>query len=347
MDSNDFVKGVDFTGLTEANASDLNQLVDSATTKQDTAASNGKGLVLVTDDSALDTPDVPDAVGTPKWTRYLWARRPHSTSPTTNLIIYGWNENAVSDPTYLQWVEANPVDVAGLEADIAAAQATADNALATANSAAATAGTAQSAANTAVNTANDAQSTANTALETAQNPLAQIANGSIGAEKLADNLDLSTKTVVLPNGSVTVEMLENPLDLSGKTVVLSASLTTKKFQSADFPIAAGPILNVAHGLGAEPTIVTGYFVCIVANNGYAVGELLNAACINSVIGQDVNALAYGAGSFNGTYNPNVYATFSSQTSFSFVNKTTGADVTLSDAQMATNWKVRVCAMLLA
>lgn len=289
MDSNDFVKGTDFTGLTEANASDLNQLVDSATTQQDTATSNGKGLVLVTDDSALDTPDVPDAVGTPKWTRYLWARRPHSTSPTTNLIVYAWNDNAVSDPTYLKWVETNSVDVAGLEADIAAAQATADTALATANSAAATAGTAQSAANTAVNTANDALSTANTALATASDPLSQIADESITVAKLVSDLDLSGKTVTLPANSVTAAMLAQVLDLSTKNITLPASsviniinANTRSYVSSPQPIASGVVLAAtAHGLSSIPNTVRAMLICTTNDSDYVVGDRIDAALVHS------------------------------------------------------------------
>ena len=83
LSSQDFSKGLDFTGLGgTASAANHNQLVDQALPKVD-SATEAKGLILWTVDSALDTPIVPDPTASAfvaKWKNYIWLRIPHATA---------------------------------------------------------------------------------------------------------------------------------------------------------------------------------------------------------------------------------------------------------------------------
>ena len=90
----DFTKGIDFTSISPATAGDHNTLVDAAVPYV-----TDKGIVMVSADTALNTPDVPDAATTTKWKNYIWIRRPHSTATDTTPIAYMWNENATSVAT--------------------------------------------------------------------------------------------------------------------------------------------------------------------------------------------------------------------------------------------------------
>jgi len=272
MDTNDFVKGVDFTGFTEANASDLNELVDNATPMGD-SATEGKGLVLWTVDSALNTPVVPTTPATTtKWKRYIWTRIPYTGATTKNATLYVWNDDATSDATYLKWLEANAVDIAGLEADIAAAQSDADAALAAANAAAAVAATALSAANNALNVGNNALTVATNALAIAQDPLGQIDDGEIPADLLENTLNFSAKTVILPALSVTAGMLTTILDLSGKTLTLPANIFIASNTGNIAIPALGTAVTANHSLGGVPSYVRWVLVCIGAELGYSAGD---------------------------------------------------------------------------
>jgi len=110
----DFTKGIDFTALTSATAADHNSLVDGGVPYV-----TDKGIVMVSNDTALNTPDVPNAAATTKWKNYIWIRRPHSTATNTTPIAYMWNENAVSVATYLKW-QRIPADTSTVDAALAA-----------------------------------------------------------------------------------------------------------------------------------------------------------------------------------------------------------------------------------
>src|SRR5436305_2019125 len=97
LNTQDFDHGIDFTGLPNVTGGDLNNGVDLAQPHQDTATT-GKGLILVTKDTALNIPDVPDAVTHTKWKKYTWQRVPFDAAAP---IHYGWNEGAALDGTFL------------------------------------------------------------------------------------------------------------------------------------------------------------------------------------------------------------------------------------------------------
>lgn len=48
------------------------------------------------------------------------------------------------------------------------------------------------------------------------------------------------------------------------------------YTSGDIALVASAIVSQAHGLGATPSLAKVYFKCTVANNGYAVGDLVDA-----------------------------------------------------------------------
>lgn len=303
LSSYDFTKGLDFTGLTEATAGDHNNLVDLAVPMSDTA-SEARSINIWTKDSALNTPIVPNpstGAGYTKWKKYIWIRKPDSTAADTAPLVYVWDDDAVSDATYLKWVSSTNVDVAGLEADIATAQAAADDAQATADGAAATAATALSTANSAYNLATTAKATADGALAIAQDPLSQIDDGEITAAKLESTLDLSGKTVTLPNGSVTAAMLADSLQLSNKNITLPASLFTLS-NSGLLPIpAAGTTVTYEHKLnGATPSQVRWVLYCASGELGYALGDEVDLMNIGRPDGNNEQN-NFGVTWANGTY----------------------------------------------
>lgn len=114
MTSQDFQKGLDLTGQTSVNASQLNQLVDSARP----AAS--RGIVVVTTDTAVNTPDVPDST----YQNYLWRRIKFAGDPEVDSLTYAWNDAASSDPVVLKWRLINESQISA-EAQAAIANAVA------------------------------------------------------------------------------------------------------------------------------------------------------------------------------------------------------------------------------
>jgi microcystin-dependent protein len=133
----DFKKSIDLTGLSDVSGSEMNQLIDVGRAYDD------KGLVIVTTDTALNTPDTPnpnlaDGMGiTPTWWKnYIWIRKPFNN--TSVVKVYVWNDLIPDAGTLLKWVYQNQ---------------TAEDALAAANGAQITANEAKTdadAANTAL-----------------------------------------------------------------------------------------------------------------------------------------------------------------------------------------------------
>lgn len=115
--SQDLKKGIDVTGLEEFTASEFNQLVDAGRLADD------KGMRIVTTDTAVGVPDVPnpdvelEGVIPTFWTRYKWVRVPNIEDVDTKVKEYNWNPNLESDATYLKWELS--FDAEGLEDDLA------------------------------------------------------------------------------------------------------------------------------------------------------------------------------------------------------------------------------------
>lgn len=172
LTTQDFEKGLDFTALVTASGSQHNQLIELAIPKDDSGATvEGKGMILVTRDSAVGVPTVPDASVTTKWKRYIWARVAHTSVVSQTVTLYGWSDNATNDAVFKRWIAVAPT-VAQFQAIVDAALAAAQAAQATANTAISTANAANTTASTALTTATNAETTANSVATTANNALA-------------------------------------------------------------------------------------------------------------------------------------------------------------------------------
>lgn len=147
MTTQDLVKGIDISGLTNVTASELMQLVDTGRLAED------KGMVIETTDTAIDTPLVPNpnndysGVIPTYWTKYIWRRLPFE-GEDTDVKNYIWNPNAEEDEILLFW---EFIDKDGKEAIDLANTAITDSAAALAQ------------ANTALSNANISQITADNA----------------------------------------------------------------------------------------------------------------------------------------------------------------------------------------
>ena len=101
--------------------------------------------------------------------------------------------------------------------------------------------------------------------------------------------------------------------------------------------AAGAATNSAHGLSAIPTFVTGFLVCVTADAGYAIGDVVELSSIG-VTGIS-GSYNYAGGyffSFDGT---NVTLTANDATTRKILHKTNGSQQTFTTA----NWKFRYTA----
>ena len=270
----DIVKGTDFTALTTATAADHNTLVDAANPVLDTSV-EGKGFVIWSVDSALDTPIVPDPTLSSshfKWKRYVWLRVPHSTA--TNLVpkLYVWNDNATSIATYLKWrqIEADlssvEADITALENDVADLQADIATVSSQASAAVLLAGPASTNASKALGVAGDAKANAQTAIADAA--AAQTDADAAQATADAANTAATSATTAANAASASVTAL---------------AATVKSFTSSATSLnsiaAAASLINEAHGLGAAPRQCRGVLVCTATDVGYAVGDEVDLASV--------------------------------------------------------------------
>ncbi len=184
----DLTKGLDLTGLSSITGSQMNQLVDVA------RAASDKGFIVETTDSALNTPIVPNPATsysgiTPTWwKRYLWRRINFDAS--TEIRLYIWDDNAVSDATLLKWLQVDRKGITALT--------TANTAITNAAAAQATANTALANAAIADSKANDAQVDADAAIASALATAASLilTNDAIAAMWSAGDLKYTCKATV-------------------------------------------------------------------------------------------------------------------------------------------------------
>lgn len=193
----DLAKGIDITSLPSVTGSEMNQLVDSGRTAED------KGIVLTTQDSASNTPVVPDpntsysGITPIWWVRYIWKRV--SFNANEPVKTYHWNpQRSVPDPTYLNWE--------WIEADAQTALANSIIAVNTANTANATANSALTAANTAQTAATAAQATADAAQTTANSANAAATSAQSAVNTLTTQVNsLSTTVTATVNAIATLQ----------------------------------------------------------------------------------------------------------------------------------------------
>jgi len=263
----DFTKGIDFTALTSATAADHNSLVDGGVPYV-----TDKGIVMVSNDTALNTPDVPNAAATTKWKNYIWIRRPHSTATNTTPIAYMWNENATSVATYLKW-QRIPADTSTVDAalaaltlrveDLEAVNVTLQALVNAANSNAATANTNASAA---VSTANAANANALQAISDLDTPVT-----GVKARVTALEGTVATHTTQITNLQTQVTTNTNNI------TILQGIVTTSKYDSGTVALpAVGGTTVLPHGLANIPFDFSCVLVCVTndAATGILAGQLI-------------------------------------------------------------------------
>lgn len=157
-----FLKGIDLTALPAINAGDWNNLVDAATLMND------RGIIIYSVDSAVNVPVVPDAtaVGYEQFIRFIWLRIPHVNDGDRTPSIYGWNDAAESDATYLKWLQLTP-DLSDLQDTINTALNNSITAIGAAQTANVNATNANSLSQQAATQASDAKTVASTAASNA------------------------------------------------------------------------------------------------------------------------------------------------------------------------------------
>lgn len=239
----------DFTGKALVGGEDHNNLVNEATPYSD--ATYSKGLVVTTTDTALNTPDVPDANATIKYQGYLW----HRICLDDTVKVYSWNPAiAPDDPTYLKWDEVK-TDVTTIEADITTLE------------------------NDVTALQNDVQ----TAVTTAENAL-NIANDAL---TLADNANTNA-TNALTAATTAQTTADEALTIA--TAANNAVTSIKKFTSSSYnPLGSGiglTFVQEPHLLGGLPTLFRGVMSCVTADANFAAGEEYPIEMFLSVVEAD-------------------------------------------------------------
>lgn len=259
LGTQDFDKGIDFTGLAIATGADHNTLITNAAPYSDDG-SNGKGLVVWTKDTALNTPNVPDAATNTKWKRYLWIRIPHSTATTHTPLVYAWNDDSGSVATYLKWSVVT-ADITALQTQVNTVQATANAAKTSAAGASATANAAALTANSAVLSANTAETDATNAASNAATAAANAAAASAQVTALADNSNRYCK------------FSESYAANAAVTNITALSPYTRILNTTDFNPAT-PLFSL--------DVVTGKLTCLVAGK-YKVDAIVEVANVGDFL----------------------------------------------------------------
>ena len=310
----DFIHGVDFTGINPATGADHNNLVDQSAPVSD-SATEGKGLILWTKDPVAGTPDVPDptGLGASKWKRYIWARVLIGPDAPIAPILYGWNDAAFNNVTYLKWqpliadfTQVN-AEILALQNQIAAIQATAVNAQTVANQANTTANTANTNSNNAltqiagaVNTANAAKAEADTAITDVNN--LQIALNALQAQlNTLVNTTVPNLTALTGSSIVLAEQANSTVNLGA--IVAGAnlrSINTKVFDAQNIvTLGAGKItFNIAGTFLISAKVP--FVPEIQAGDTLTVQSFVKKDSDNSVLitGQSNYASITGAGGFH-------------------------------------------------
>jgi hypothetical protein len=106
------------------------------------------------------------------------------------------------------------------------------------------------------------------------------------------------------------------------------------FESAEYTIVQNTTQTIAHGLGAEPDLVIGYWVCKVANNGFTVGEVVQMSTWSDGDGSDHIGATF---SFNST---NVFVTIAAEGPPLIIGKNPRSHMYLNNP----NWKFKIKAI---
>mgnify|MGYP001587259410 CR=1 FL=1 len=113
------------------------------------------------------------------------------------------------------------------------------------------------------------------------------------------------------------------------TAVVGSAAYTKKFTSSNQTITAAGALTIAHGLGAEPLLVSAWLKCLTAESNYSIGDKLLAPLThsNTVANDKGFSLVADATNLNIRFGANASI-------YTCIDKTTGAGFTLTNANWA-------------
>lgn len=157
------------------------------------------------------------------------------------------------------------------------------------------------------------------AIQTQLNAKAALASPALTGTPTAPTAAVGTNTTQLATTAFVNAEIANDVDVRLGGVSTNQTITS------------GGLLTIAHGLGQAPKITQFELVCITAEAGWA---------INDVILVHVNATSAGTDRINSCYvdATNVYFRFSNAANcFVSGNKTTGAAAALTNA----NWRLRI------
>jgi hypothetical protein len=322
----DLTKGIDFTALSSASAGDHNSLVDAAV-----PYATDKGIVMVSNDTALNTPDVPNAAATTKWKNYIWIRRPHSTATNTTPIAYMWNENATSVATYLKW-QRIPADTSTVDAALAALTLRVEDLEAVNVTLQALVNAANSNAATANTNASAAVSTANAANANALQAISDLDTPVTGVKARVTALEGTVAGHTTQIGNIQTQVTTNTNNIT----ILQGIVTTSKYDSGTVALpAVGATTPLPHGLANIPFDFSCVLVCVTndANTGILAGQLVQFES-----GVDAATAPIFLVRADTNY---VYVTRSNQATLIFLkNITTGV---LTQATSAANFSMRIIA----
>jgi hypothetical protein len=121
--------------------------------------------------------------------------------------------------------------------------------------------------------------------------------------------------------------LERLVNITGATTAI-----TKVFTSSNQTITSAGTLTIAHGLGVAPTLVAQFIVCVTAEHGYSIGDVIATPLINTQSSVDNYGLVLTLDATN------LNIRFGSAGNFyTGLNKSTGGAVLFTNA----NWAYRV------
>jgi len=132
-------------------------------------------------------------------------------------------------------------------------------------------------------------------------------------------------------GTSIIEGTISPVKLEG---TINAAFIARSFTSSDQTISTAGLMQVAHGLGAVPIITQMYLVCLTAEYGYSVGDVVSVGVnAGNTAGNKYNSLMVDA--------TNVRVRFANEGNcFAINHKTTGVMSVAANA----SWALRVSAL---
>lgn len=158
----------------------------------------------------------------------------------------------------------------------------------------------------------------------------QLATTAFVTSAVSPKAPLAAPTFTGTPSAPTAAPGTNTTQLATTAFVVAAVAASGKYHSGNQTITGYGSLTLAHGLAAEPTGLTTWLKCVVAENGYVIGDKLfmPGALGTSGASADVgHAIVVDA--------TNAYVRFGA--TYVALNKTTGAGVLLTNA----NWRLVV------